>query len=149
MKTARPAGPEIVSAGPGGFHFEWGGLSVYVDPSEAPRDRRPADVICLSRNDPSPAQRAAVEALSRPTTVVAGSPACVSLFRLNQLPFAAAQKRSVLGVEMEAFADGRGGLGFLIVLGESRVVFKEGTWVDAGAVAGPAAGAAAGAGIKT
>ncbi len=145
---ARTAMAGIVSAGPGGFYFEWNGLAVYVDPSQKVEGGRPADVICLSCNDPSPAQRSAVEAVANPATIVAGAPACVGLFRLNQLPFSPGHKRMVLEMEIEAFADGRGGLGFAIAAGGSKVVFKEGSWVDAGVVADQAAAAAAGAGAR-
>jgi hypothetical protein len=148
MRKPGPANPEIIPAGIGGCCFEWKGVCVYVDPSEKVRRGRAADIICLSRSDPSAAQRSAVEAIAKPTTIVAGAPACVGLFRLNQLPFSPGQKRTVLGLEVEALDDGKGGLGFAIVAGGSRGVFKEGTWVDAGAVAGRAAAADVGTGTR-
>lgn len=86
--------------GEGGLLLQHEGLTIYLDPRDIPPGAPLADVICLSYVDPRAVSERDVLAVSRPTTIIAGLPQCVSRFRLNQLPLQHGQSRRVLGLEL-------------------------------------------------
>jgi L-ascorbate metabolism protein UlaG (beta-lactamase superfamily) len=110
--------------GHAGFLLE-GRLRIYVDPYRVPEGLPPADIILLTRAHEPHCSRADVEKLSRPQTIVAGPRACVSPFRLNQLPLEAGETRRVLGALVTAVADGRDGLSYRLELDGETVLHAD------------------------
>ncbi len=102
----------------GGFgFFILGKPAVYINPTHVPDGLPKADIIFITDIGEGRFSRKDVEKLSTPQTIVAGPKACVSSFRLNQMPMSAGQNLEILSLPVRALASGASGderLGFFM-----------------------------------
>ena len=80
------------------------GGTAYIDPVDVPAGSPRADVVFLTHTCGGHCSEKDVEAISTPSTVVAGPRDCVSKFRLNQMPLHPGEPREILGMRVEPVA---------------------------------------------
>jgi L-ascorbate metabolism protein UlaG (beta-lactamase superfamily) len=84
--------------------IQGGGLNVYFDPAGAPPDGPKADVVFMTHPCDDHFNEKDVEAISTPSTVVAGPRDCVAKFRLNQMPLRPGVAWDILGLPVKPVA---------------------------------------------